>query len=717
MKKFLPIFAVVLVFVAFVFSQDIKPVQSPTPLVDGDVVKISTKLVQVDVTVTDKNGKIVKDLRPDEIEIYQNGKKQDISNFSFIANTRETTEGQKTTSPKPEAGVMLPPPPIRAENVKRTIALVVDDLTLSFESTYYVRRALKKFVDDQMRDGDLVAIIRTGAGIGALQQFTNDKRQLYAAIERVRWNSIGSGNIGTFSPLEAKSEIAEPPLDGESTPEERAKEFIDFRASVFATGSLGAINYIVRGMAALPGRKSIMLLSDGFKLFTKDSNGFRDSSRVLDAIRVLIDKANRASVVIYTMDARGLAVTGLTAADDTGGRTAEEIRTVESDRVDEIFDTQEGLQYLARETGGFAVVNNNDLSGGIRKILDDQSYYLVGYLPDEETFDPKKRPFNRLVVKVLRKGTNVRYRSGFFGVSDNKAEKAGPVKPGNRLAEALTSPFAVNEITVRLNTLFGNETKSGSFIRSFMHVRTQDLSFTDEPDGGKKTTFDILAVAFGDNGNAVDSLSKTFTLTVKKDLYESYLKTGMVFNFVFPMKKPGAYQLRVAFRDHKSEKVGSANQFIEVPNLKKNRLTLSGVGLENIPFSVWQKRNSSPGMTPSADDKSNPGNDTAVRQFKRGTVLNYGLSVYNAKAQAGKSPDLTSQIRIFRDGKPVFEGRPTPFVPIKRNDPNALAYTASLSLGTEMPVGDYILAIVITDNLSKDKVKTSTQFVQFEVVE
>ena len=74
------------------------------------------------------------------------------------------------------------------EQIRRTIALVVDDLSLSFESAYQTQKALKKFVDEQMQDGDLVAIIRTGAGIGALQQFTSDKRILYAAIEKVKWN-------------------------------------------------------------------------------------------------------------------------------------------------------------------------------------------------------------------------------------------------------------------------------------------------------------------------------------------------------------------------------------------------------------------------------------------------------------------------------------------------------------------------------------------------
>jgi len=147
---------------------------------------------------------------------------------------------------------------------------VVDDLTLSFVSIYYVRRALRKFVDEQMQDGDLVAIIRIGAGIRVLQQFTTDKRQLYEAIKRVRWNSRGSGKIGAFAPLQPivnQNEDAGEQNDEEESAERSIEdELNDFRTNLFATGTLGALNYIIRGMEELPGRKSVMLLSDGLRI-------------------------------------------------------------------------------------------------------------------------------------------------------------------------------------------------------------------------------------------------------------------------------------------------------------------------------------------------------------------------------------------------------------------------------------------------------------------
>lgn len=716
MKKIFlaPLF--ILLFSFSVFTQT--PTPTPTPETE-DVVKISTTLVQIDVTVTDSRGNPVKDLKPEEVEIYENGKKQEISNFSFISNVREKPVQPVEKPDKTSVPIPIPPSSVRPEQVRRTIALVVDDLTLSFESTYYVRRALKKFVDEQMQEGDLVAIIRTGGGIGALQQFTTDRRQLYAAIEKVRW-SFRSGGVGAFAPIEATPleqakaagvEISDEQLEAEKDFNQGVN---DFREDIFATGTLGAINYIVRGMKELPGRKSIMLLSDGFKLFSETSGGFKDSTRVLEALRRLVDLANRSSVVVYTMDARGLVTTGLTAADSTSGLDAAAIEQRLSDRRAELFDTQEGLVYLARQTGGFPIINNNDLSGGIRKILDDQSYYLVGYEPEDETFDPKTRRFNKLEIKVKRKGVNVRYRSGFFGVSDEQIadSPAANMTDEQRIVGALTSPFAVNDISLRLNAMFGNDAKQGPFIRSFLHIEGKNIEFTDLPDGKKNAVFDILAIGFGDNGIPIDRIHKTFTATVSDNVYKNIKTHGVVYDFVFPVKKPGAYQLRVALHDKSSKKIGSANQFVEVPNLKKNRLVLSGIVLENLTLEEWQKI--AKGENPLL--KSDPIADTALRQFKRGTVINYGAVAYNAKVNSSGKPDLSLQSRIFRDGKLIFESKQNPITTAGQTNMQSVQTSGSISLGTEMAAGEYVLQLIVTDNSNSKKRQIAAQFVPFEII-
>ena len=707
MRLFFPHLLILLLATAAV-GQVQRPTASPTPLPDEpDVVKITTSLIQVDVTVTDSRGRVITDLKPEELEIYENGKKQPISNFSFVSNVRERVEKQNRVE---KNAPVIPTTPLKEESVRRTVALVVDDLTLSFESTYYVRQALKRFVDEQMQEGDLVAIIRAGAGIGALQQFTSDKRMLHAAIEKVRWNPSGAGGIGAFAPLEARVDTGAPeeePEPGERTQEGRDREFNDFRSNYFVTGTLGAVNYVVRGMAELPGRKSIMLLSDGFRLFNRDASGSIESSRIMASLRSLVDQANRSSVVIYTLDPRGLQVGGLTAADNTQGRTTEEVNQAMSDRSNDLRETQDGLVYLAKQTGGFAIINNNDLAGGIRKVLDDQSYYLVAYEPEDETFDPKTRRFNRLDIKVLRKGARVRYRSGFFGISDETLPTSTSTK-GN-LVYALTSPFVVNEIAVRLNTLFGVQKDQTGYVRALLHVSTKDIAFSDSPDGKKVATFEVLAVGFGDNGLAQDQLSKSYTMTLTRERYDQFLKRGFVYDLFFTLKKPGAYQLRIALKDTTTNKIGSAHQFIDVPNLKKKRLTISGLALENVSEAAYQKRLANKGAPVPGD--SEPLIDTAARQFKRGSLLNFGLSVHNFKLATG----LTSRVILYKDGKVVYTGSPSPltFQPVD----GAIPFMRSLSLPMQMELGEYALRVDITDTNAKGKHRTATQFIQFEIVE
>jgi hypothetical protein len=381
------------------------------------------------------------------------------------------------------------------------------------------------------------------------------------------------------------------------------------------------------------------------------------------------------------------------------------------DRRTTVVDTQASLQFLARETGGLAIINNNDLSGGIRKILDDQSYYLIGYEPDLETFDPKTSKFNKLEIKVTRPGVKARYRSGFFGVSDDPMLKLKPVQTNEqRVLDALTSPFAVNQIALKLNALYFNSTRSGSSIRSLLHIKAQDLKFADLPDGSKKAAFDIMAMAFGDNGSIVQQTGKTYELTLKKQAYERVLKTGIVYDFSFPMKKPGAYQLRIALRDQGGDRIGSANQFIDVPNLKKKRLVLSGIAVESVPFDEWKNRSEG---KPALAGVSDAVTDTALRQFKRGTVLNYGYTIYNTTAAS----KVIYQTRVFRDGNVFYESSPKPVDGAFDQSTGGIAFNGALALGSEMLPGDYVLQVVVSDGSSSDKKNIATQFVSFEILE
>ncbi|MCU0237993.1 MAG: VWA domain-containing protein [Pyrinomonadaceae bacterium] len=721
MKSFLAFFLVCFFFSLNSLAQTANP--SPTPpstVEDDDVVVINTTLIQIDVTVTDKKGKIVKDLKPEDFEIYENKEKQTITNFSFIENQQPKKNEPNEIKPQ-NSKIPLPPARIKPENTKRTIALVVDDLTLSFESTYYVRRALKKFVEEQMQEGDLVAIVRTGAGIGALQQFTNDKRILLAAIEKVKWNSYGSGGISAFPPIEASfadmMKNANPNMTEEAYQEAlgREREQANMRSEGFANVSLSALNYVINGMKDFPGRKSVMLMSDGFSPLLTDREGFlQASSELTSAIKKVVDTANRSSVVVYTMDARGLQTLGLNAADNTSGLTPERINQQISERSTQLADTQATLKDIAEETGGFAIVNNNNLSGGIEKMLYDQTgYYLIGYQPDSDTFDPKTTRFNKLTIKVKNPDLKIRYRSGFFNsVIENKKETVqnASLTPQQKVSKAIFSPFSQSDINLSINSLFANDTKIGNYVRSFLHIKASDLDFTKESDGTFSTRFDFVAIAMGSNGEIVEQIGKTQSIILKKEGYEMALEKGFVFNFIFPFKKPGAYQIRVAFRDHKTDKIGTANQFVELPNLKKERLALSGIVVENLSVEDWQKEEK--GEVVNRD----PMGDTSLRRFKPNSVMRYGLEIYNAKLDAAKKPNLKMQLRIFQDSKLIHEGK-LQDISFDPKDLPTVKTAGAFALGKQLKAGEYILQVVIFDALAKEKYQIATQFIPFEIIE
>ena len=682
------------------FGQGQKPAE-------GDVVRITTNLVQVDAVITDKSGKPVTDLKSEELQLFENNRSQKITHFSYIA---ANTTASPPTAQRDDKLPGIPPDRLRPEDVRRTIALIVDDLGLSFPSTHFVRRALKQFVDQQMQPGDLVAIIRTSGGIGALQQFTSDKRQLYAAIEHIKWYPGGRSEVGAFAPI------------GPATPGKRGgevdaknKELEAFRSDLFSVGTLGAISYVVRGLSDLPGRKSIVLISDGFKLMDRDPlSSTSRNDRTLQKLQQLIDETSRASVVIHTINASGLQARSSLRAEDSlanagdpsGARSAAQVEEALRNRSNDALDLQSGLDFLADETGGIAIHNSNDLSGGIKKIIADKGYYLIGYRPDQSTFDPRtgRRTFHHLALKVLRQGEfNVRMRNGFYNTVSDDRPKSETADARQQILHALISPFGAAGVPIRLTSLFANDAKTGSFMRSLLHVDGSALTFTDEPDDWHQAQFDVVAVTFGEDGRIVDEVTRVDRLRVRGESYQRVLKSGFVYMLTVPIKKPGAYQLRVALRDQASERVGSSSQFVEVPDMKKRRLEISGILL---------------GATES-DDLSgvDPANSAAVRQFRQGDNMRYSFVIYNSLVDEATSRlQLQTQVRVFRDGQPVFTGKQRPFMVDNPPDMMRLSAASSIKLGAEMTPGDYVLQVIVTDLLAGDKYNVASRWVDFKIV-
>ncbi len=700
------------------------PTQNPPPLTQRapdpdaqDVVKITTNLVQVDAVVT-KDGKYVTNLTADDFEIFEDGKPQPITNFSYVSNVTAppgTAPAKPAAKEKSNDKIAPPIPPAVAQphDTRRTIALVVDDLGMSFTSLSDTRRAARKFINEQVAPNDLVAIMHTSGEVGALQQFTTDRRVLFNAIDHLRWYPCSRAGLHVFTPLGTEPTRADAPCGG--------------TRNIY--GTLQVLKFIVDGMRELPGRKSLVLMSDYLPIETQEpatgslnvaDGGISDVRTNYTAqLKKVAEMAIRASVVIYSVDTRGLAYTGITAADSffnpivlsngraptsTSSQITGIINSTLSARSMAMVDRREGADLIARQTGGFMVRNANDF--GLKRIADDQSgYYLLAYKPSDTTFN---KQFHHIKLTVKKKGLSVRTRNGFLGVRETEVPR--PLSTSGQLARALISPFGANEITVRLTSLFTNF-ETGSMLRSLLYIDSKDLVFLAEPDGAKVATFDMGIILFGENGRVVDQQMRQVTVRLTKDVYENAVQSGLVYTLDTPIKQTGAFQYRIALRDQNSSKIGSAGQFIDVPNLEKGKMALSGlVALKDIPDQ------------PAAAGVAAPGGreaiiaGPAVRQFHPGDKLIYAYSIYNAPlSETTHLPQLSTVARIFRDGKLVFTGTPST-IDGAQTDLKRVPSIGRLQLGPEFEPGQYVLQIVVTDQLSKDKPAVTAQWIDFEIV-
>ncbi|HKV40676.1 MAG TPA: VWA domain-containing protein, partial [Blastocatellia bacterium] len=617
------------------------------------VVRISVTLVQVDAIVTDSKGRQVTDLKPEDFQVVEDGKPQEITNFSYISvNERPSgTKPARTASTTP----LAPPVRLRRDQVKRTVALVVNDLGMSFTNMVYVRQALRKFVDEDMQPGDLVAIIRTGSGVGALQQFTADKRELYSAIEGIRWRFRGSAGLGAIRTLQLKSNASGP--GGAPSVEMRPTTddaYSDQRDMLRRAGAIQTLNYVLHGLATLPGRKAMVFVSDGFPMVPDperadgrmagpgSSTGLLLSGASFDdynsvgEFKQLTDLANRASVVIYTLDSRGLETVGLRPEDDLAGSSEMDINRLMADRRSSFYNSAQGMEYLASSTGGLAL-SSNDMIGNIGHIMEDQNgYYLIGYVPNDSTFKAVngRAAYHQISVKVRRAGLHVRSRTGFLGFSNENA----PVEPETRASQlltALTSPFDSGGINLRLTSLFANDPRKGSYLNSLLYIDPRNLTFVKDPDGSYKSTIDLLAVTFEGDNRVADQINTRQNIRVGEATYKLMLEQGFVFALELPIKKGGGYQFRVAVRDAATGRVGSASQFVEAPEIRNGKLALSGLSVRGkLPVSpAATAPKSAPGAVAPDTSIAAAGlskTDPAVRLFRRGKDLDlsYALAVY-----------------------------------------------------------------------------------------
>jgi hypothetical protein len=281
---------------------------------------------------------------------------------------------------------------------------------------------------------------------------------------------------------------------------------------------------------------------------------------------------------------------------------------------------------------------------------------------------------------------------------------------------------------IRLLSVFRNDPSTGPLVHSLVHIDGSDLTFVKEPDGRNRGAFELLAVIFDGSGVAVDRKAQAFTMRQSQNSgLEEVLARGVVYGVDLAVKRPGAYQVRVAVRDAASGRVGSASQLVEAPDLSKGRLALSGIvmrgsvvdavgeaataeaelpsdagiGEEGLPIS----RNIPPGASPS------------VRRLRVGMALDYAFEVYNAHTEGAGGPRLELGVRLLRNGRELYRGPLRPLILAAQSRGNRVAIQGRINLGRDLEHGEYILEVLVSDTLADRRRGTASQIIDFEISE
>jgi VWFA-related protein len=690
--------------------------QIPKPTPD-DVVRVNTELVQTAITVLDKDGHFVDGLNRDQFQLLVDGQPRAISLFDRVTAPGAYEERLKSgadASPARKSTL----PTVRG----RTVVFFVDDVHMSPDSMKRTRDMLRRFLTTEMSTADSVAIATASGQVGFLEQFTNNTQVLSAAIERLaprqtEVQSFGTGNtqmreydaliIDSTDSKKANSDVlnyyirecvvqSNPP---KQVPMARAAiaaacerevrnsaRVVLVQAGQITQNMYATLESLMRSAARSPGRKLAFFISDGFLL-----DGGPHAPDLRGKLDNIIDDAQRAGVVVYSIDSSGLTNEGV---DVRQGNARLDVGAP----LGEKESRQDAMNALARDTGGLALRNTNFFDRWVGKILDETSnYYLLAWRPEQETErTPKSRHVQISIVN--RPDLIVRAPRGYLA-SPNSAQidklPANQVTrtPEEELRAALTDSHPTSGLPTVLSLAYLNTPKNEMLLTSSVQVGTNALDYGNE--GKLPATVRIAGVILNDKGKIAGSFKTQLRLNPQGLGSDN---DGVIYNDRTALA-PGIYQVRAAATDERSRRVGSAMQWIVIPDLTPHRLMTSSILLG---AQVIENK--------SAKDETAQVQFSVDHRFLRTSHLGYWLFIYNAKHDGKATPNLSIQSDILRDGRAVLTA-PTRKIVNAGDDPERIAFAEELALSSLTP-GRYDLLVTVKDESNG---ATTTQQIDFEV--
>jgi len=527
--------------------------------------KARVNLVQVPVVVRDRQGKAIGTLKKEDFQLFDKGKPQFIARFS-VEKASGRPNGAEVKPDKEKSPEALLP----TDAPDRFIAYLFDDVHSQFSDLALTRDAVKRQIDNGLRTTDRSAIYTTS---GQTQQdFTDSRDDLHRALSELRPRPVtGQGQnrcpnmtyymadqmINKRDPSVIQSVVQDTLICNNMTPDQiqQAQQIAESAArQELNLGdhetrlAMGVIRDIVRRMAAMPGQRTIILISDGFLTLPEHAN---DKSEIMD-------RAIKANVLINALDARGL----YTHTPDISRQGANVITQQVLLRMDRenASANADVLAELAAGTGATFVQNSNDYDEGLRRLASaPEFYYLLAFSPQNLRMDGSFHGLKVTLSKTI-KDAAVSARRGYYAPTHTEDAKETARR---ELEEALFSRDEMTEIPIDFGTQFFKPSSDAAKLAVLVKLDVRKLKFRKEEDRNKDE-LTLVCGLFDRNGVYVTGIQKLIEMRLKDETLEKRLDNGITIRNTIDVK-PGQYSIRIVVRDAEGQLMSARNGGVEIP--------------------------------------------------------------------------------------------------------------------------------------------------------
>ena len=676
----------------------------------------TTQLVVVNISAKDKDGNPIKGLKPADFTVTEDGKPQSIKVFEYqeleetpapapapapaAAPGPKGTPEPKKEAPKPEAAPTAPAKALDANVVKpvvgtqiaparpgeikyrdRRLLVMFFDLTgMPIQDQMRSQNAALKFLQSQMTPSDLAAIMTFSTDLRVIEDFTDDRDLLSKDIKGL---SVGEG-----------SDMQNTTTDDSAEDTGAAYTADDTEFNIFNTDrQLAALESAVRMLGSLSEKKALVYFASGMAKTGLDNEA---------QLRATINAAIRSNVAFYPIDARGLvaqAPLGDATKGSPGGQglySGSSSRSAQSD----FQGQQETLFTLAADTGGKALLDNNDLGLGIVQAQKDiSSYYIVGYYSTNETLDGHYRRIKVQLNPAMasKLGKPLDYRTGYFASKEFKQFNSSDRE--RQLAEALLLGDPITDLSIAMEVDYFRLARTSYFVPVSVKIPGSDIELAKH-GGSESTRLDFIGQVKDAKGAIAGNVRDYIEVKLKDETASQLSKRTLQYDTGFTLA-PGAYTLKFLARDNETGKMGTFETKFTIPDLttEPRFLPISSVVLSN------QREKLDAAVATAERDRRLLTSDPLVqdgvklvpsvtRVFRKDQDMYVYLEAYEPTAET--TQPLVATVSFYRGKTKAFETAPLQVTEGLNSKSKALPVRFSVPMAKLLP-GRYTCQVSVLD--------------------